>query len=179
MAKGSSTKNKKFNMTNIGRVTEKAFPKRKHLIDIEGETFEVTIDEVFKNSKIEAMMLDMAKDLEACEENGIEMNFIVLGNLHIIQAFTDVQFSNDIVKKINTFIDMTDMGATEKILNKFDKKELDKIDQYIKKMREGLPIAMEELYREMSEANKIQSDIDGKIEQSINKEGNEAKQEDN
>lgn len=152
-------KNKKVTLNNLKNIESKVYTKKQLIVDIEGNNFDIVIDEVFKDSSIEKAITDMGYLAQQCEENNININPFVLSNLVIIKHFTDINFPQDIVKQIEMFGLIVDLGVFEKIMEHIPESEAEKLNAKARKMSENLPKVIEMLKSEIDKQSKLANDV--------------------
>ena len=143
MAEKKQQRAKKLNQSNLKKIEKQQFPVKKVQVEAEGEKFNVEIQEVFKPSSVEGCIRYISEVQHEADNNGVDIDMISLGLLSIIKNFTDIEFTNDILKDLDMFILMTNLGITDQIFDEFNQEELDKLGDKVEKMGEELPKALE------------------------------------
>lgn len=159
-----ATKNKKVNLTNLNKVANKVFTKRKLTVQIEGQNFDIMVNEVFRDSDIELATLEIANMQQQCEEVGLQVSPFILSNLSLVKTFSDIQFPQEIEQQIQLFSLICDLGILEKIFACFSQEELDKLNKKAEDMAENLPKVIDLLKGQIDKQVKIIENINNKIE---------------
>lgn len=156
---------KKLTVDKIHELEQKRFVRKRVGIEIDGETYFVKVDTKFKPSQIDKLIQIILKDMEECEREEIEANPILISNLGILQIFTDLEFPNEIAKKMNTFIALIDLGVVEAVFNQFQESEFEKLTEKITEMANRMPDMMEEFKKYTDEITKIDKKVEKAIEE--------------
>lgn len=153
---------KKLNKTNLDKLIKQGFPKKTIAVEIENEEYELEIHEVFKPGLVESSIKYIWKVQNEAAENGKEIDVSTLGMLAVLKFFTDIEFNGKIVDELNKFVDMSNLGIVQQIIEQFDQKELDKIGQTTMDMSKQLPKAFDMLNKVLLENGDLEGiDIDG------------------
>lgn len=143
MAKKNNTP-KKLNLTNVNKAEKKIFTTSNLVVEVEKQDFIVKIDDVFRISKMDEAFKDFGNYMDLCEENGIEWNAGTLNLLVILENFTDIKFPDSILNKLQLMVKLTDIGATQKIFDSFNKEEMEKLNKRFEELNKTLPKILEE-----------------------------------
>lgn len=154
---------KKLTVDKIHELEQKQFARKRVGIEIDGETYFVKVDTKFKSSKIDELIQIILKDMEECEQEGIEANPMLLSNLGILQIFTDLEFPEKITKKMNTFVALIDLGVVERVFDQFEEKEFEQLTKKIVEMKDRMPEMMEQFKKYSEEL----AEVDKKMEEAI------------
>ena len=153
---------KKLNNANLDKLVKQNFPKRKITVQVEGDEYELEIHEVFKPGLVESSIKYIWDVQNEAAENGKNIDVSILGMLAVLKFFTDIDFNGKIVDELNKFVDMSNLGIVQQIIEQFDQKELDKIGQTTMDMTKQLPKAFDMLNKVLLENGSLEGiDIDG------------------
>lgn len=154
---------KKLTVDKIHELEQKRFARKRIGIEIDGETYFVKIDTKFRQSKIDELIQTVLRDMEESEKEGIEANPMIVSNLGILQMFTDLEFPENIAKKMSTFIALVDLGVVEKVFEHFEEKEFEQLTNQIVGMKNRMPEMMEQFKKYSEEL----AEIDEKVNEAI------------
>lgn len=131
----ATQKPKKITLNSLNQLETKMFTKRKITVSVEGQNFEVIIDERFKPALVSQLIQELFEKLEYAEQNDIELKKLGVGYAYIliIKYFTDINIGDDIPKQLAIMSKMENLGIFEPIMNAFKQEEIDKILEYMKK----------------------------------------------
>jgi hypothetical protein len=130
--------NKKLTSSNILSLYNKTFTQREIQVEAEGQTFKVLIDEKFQPSKIQALIMELVEKYQEIQSLNDVFDISYFANFLIIKYFSNVDMAkvDSLDKAIRVFKALVDLGLYEQIIDKFDEKELQKLNDYIKKMND-------------------------------------------
>ena len=127
----------KINKLNSGVILSaysKEFTQKKLTLDINGKNYEVLVDEKFKNTKIQAMVLESVtnfKKLEGYEESVKLAYYMFL----MVKHFTDIELANteDFEEQVRVLNAMVDLDIFGKVTSAFPEEEINKVNEFLKK----------------------------------------------
>lgn len=138
--------NKQLNFNNIISLQDKTFKKREVTISAEGETYTLLIEQKFKETEIAELVGELVDRSNYARH--MKYDFNVIGHIMIlvIKHFTDLQFPvvkkgnikkeyENEVKMLNALINLR---LLDQIINHFDPKELEKINESFEKYKDSL-----------------------------------------
>ena len=141
----------KITQEGLKKVEAKKFAYKIIEVELEGENFQVKVDNSFRDSKVEVFVQNVSNDVEECEKKEIQIHPIVLSNLNLVKVFTDIEFPEETEGKIDMFYLLTDLGITEQVFEAFDEKQIQKLNEKIIQIQENLPKIIEELKKQNPE----------------------------
>jgi hypothetical protein len=156
---------KKLNTNNVLSLHDKTFKQKPITIDVEGESFEVLIDTKFQVSKIQQLLTEvMERNQQLIKINDI-FDITYYMNFLVIKYFTNIEIAkeDDFETQIRIFKALLDLEIFDKIMENFDKGELDKINKYMKKASanikevENNPEIMEEIQQIFKDVESLEN----------------------
>lgn len=128
-----------------------AFDERKE-VSILGYT--VTIDKKFRDTKMQAMLTEIMKDIEQIREQKIELDVFSLFALNMIKQFTDVNIPDDLEGKIKVLYVMIDNGILLPLYQAFDEEEVDRLTNKMEQVKNANKSFVDSLLKQQEEAEK-------------------------
>lgn len=134
----------KLEQSNILALEANAFQRKQITVTANGEEFTVSIDKKFKDTEIAKMFTELVARSEHAKKESLE--FDITGHLLIllVKHFTDIQFQEtgsiggDMEIEVRTLNALINLGLFEQIVEQFDKAEVDRISEMLKKQETGL-----------------------------------------
>lgn len=135
---------KKLEQLSILSMEQEAYKRKEIKVKANGEEYSVCIDEKFKDTEIATILTELVKRSEHAKKESL--NFDITGHLLIllIKHFTDIQFQEtgsigkDMDIEVRTLNALINLGIFEQIVERFDKAEVSRISEMIKKHQKGL-----------------------------------------
>lgn len=155
----------KINKLNAGIIKQaysKEFTKRKLTVLIDNKFYEILVDEKFKTTKLNEMVLEVLKKYENYEKlpDNLRLTYIYF---IMIKHFTDLDVTTETFEEQLALIEaLIDLNIFETIIASFAETEINKLVEYMKKFTERLVELMKE--------NKSAEDIVSEIESGINED---------
>ncbi len=155
----------KVNKLNAGIIKQaysKEFTKKKLTVLIDNKSYEILIDEKFKTTKLNEMVLEVLKNYENYEKlpDNLRLTYIYF---IMIKHFTDLDVTTETFEEQLALIEaLIDLNIFETIIASFAETEINKLVEYMKKFTERLVELMKE--------NKSAEDIVSEIESEINED---------
>jgi len=155
----------KINKLNAGIIKQaysKEFTKKKLTVLIDNKSYEILIDEKFKTTKLNEMVLEVLKNYENYEKlpDNLRLTYIYF---IMIKYFTDLDVTTETFEEQLVLIEaLIDLNIFETIIASFAETEINKLVEYMKKFTERLVELMKE--------NKSAEDIVSEIESEINED---------
>lgn len=155
----------KVNKLNAGIIKQaysKEFTKKKLTVLIDNKSYEILIDEKFKTTKLNEMVLEVLKNYENYEKlpDNLRLTYIYF---IMIKYFTDLDVTTETFEEQLALIEaLIDLNIFETIIASFAETEINKLVEYMKKFTERLVELMKE--------NKSAEDIVSEIESEINED---------
>jgi hypothetical protein len=144
-------KNKKLNLNAIKNASQKQFTTKTITILVDDQEYEVTIDQIFKLTKIEKMVMDFLKSekvkkLEEVDESVKIAYFMFL----ILKKFTNVDVPNNLKfeEEINLINSLIDLGIWEEIFKYIPEEQITKVNEFMQKFNLNLNKVIEEMGNE-------------------------------
>ena len=120
----------------IKNTYSKNFTQKKVILDIGGKNYEVLIDEKFRTSKLQAMILEALQNIGSLKEYGESVTTSYYLFL-MIKYFSDIEVETEsIEEQIKLLNQMIDLEIFEKVINSFPESEIQRTNQFIKKLAE-------------------------------------------
>jgi hypothetical protein len=128
--------NKKLTSSNILSLYNKTFTQKAIQVTANNQTFDVLIDEKFQPTKIQNLIMELAEKQQQIKNLNDILDLSFFANYLIIKYFTNIEMVkvDDLEKSIRVFKALVDLGIFEQIMDQFDEKEMQKVNEYIKKM---------------------------------------------
>ena len=176
---------KKLSTSALKSIHSKNFTVRKLILNIEGQDFEILVQEKFRFSLLQNIISDLIeakKQLINIDQAFDYGNYVIF---LLIKYFTDISITktcDSFAKEIEMLNIMLDLEIVEPILACFDKEEVQKINGYIKKMSDNMkefsssPEAQKELadlFTEMQDYEETHEELLEALEDNKNPESNE------
>lgn len=129
----------KLSASIIKNAYSKEFTQKKVILNICDKDYEVLIDEKFKTSKLQAMMLEALQNIGKLKEygDGVTTSYYMF---LMIKYFTDIDLAKteDFAEQINILNAMIDLEIFEKVLNSFPESEFERTNKFIKEAAERI-----------------------------------------
>jgi hypothetical protein len=149
----------------IKNTYSKNFTQKKVILDIGGNNYEVLIDEKFRTSKLQAMILEALQNIGSLKEYGESVTTSYYLFL-MIKYFSDIEVETEsIEEQIKLLNQMIDLEIFEKVINSFPESEIQRTNQFIKKFAERVT--------ELSNDKQGLEDIKDLIGEELEKENSE------
>ena len=160
-------KNKKLNLNAIKNASQKQFTTKTITVPVDGQEYEVIIDQIFKLTKIEKMVMDFlksekVKELEEIDESVKIAYFMFL----ILKEFTNVDIPNNLKfeEEINLINSLIDLGIWEEIFKYIPEEQITKVNEFMQKFNLNLNKVIEEMGNEgksESESEEVTDIVEG------------------
>lgn len=130
---------KKMKSNDILNIARKEFAYKKLLLEINGQDYEILIQEKLNETSIASLVTDLIERYEYCSTNNIEFNTIQHIYFLLVKYFTDIKFNTykELKKsyehELNTISALIDLEVFDQILNQFDKDTLGRIQNMFEK----------------------------------------------
>ena len=126
-------KKKNLNSSVLLKQYDKEFVPKKITVTIGDEEYQVLVDQKFKTSKLEELLLEGAKNFEQFKELPENVRIAYFTFL-IIKYFTNIDVAktedfNEQIRVLNALLDLDILGQ---IMNAFPETELIKFNQYVR-----------------------------------------------
>lgn len=148
MAKTNKKNNNKLDFNTIKKANDSVFTTKTLIISVDGKDYEVQIDQVFKTTKIEKMVLNFiqsedVKEVEKLSDSTRLAFFMYL----IIKNFTDLDIPDglDLAEQLNLINSLIDLGIFEAIMKEISDSEIQKVNDYMNKFNLNLDKVIEEM----------------------------------
>lgn len=161
----------KVNKLNAGIIKQaysKEFTKKKLTVLIDNKSYEILIDEKFKTTKLNEMVLEVLKNYENYEKlpDNLRLTYIYF---IMIKYFTDLDVTTETFEEQLALIEaLIDLNIFETIIASFVETEINKLVEYMKKFTERLV----ELMKENKSAEDIVSEIESEINEDLQEKTN-------
>lgn len=154
----------KINKLNSGAILSqysKEFTQKSLTLDVGGKNYQVLIDEKFKTSQIQKMILESLKNMEKLKDvdEATKTSYYML---LMIKYFTDTGIPEDFEEQIRVLSAMIDIDIFGKIIDAFNESEIKRASEFINKFAERLT--------EMTKENKSAEEMKELIEAEIKDE---------
>lgn len=161
----------KVNKLNAGIIKQaysKEFTKKKLTVLIDNKSYEILIDEKFKTTKLNEMVLEVLKNYENYEKlpDNLRLTYIYF---IMIKYFTDLDVTTETFEEQLALIEaLINLNIFETIIASFVETEINKLVEYMKKFTERLV----ELMKENKSAEDIVSEIESEINEDLQEKTN-------
>lgn len=144
--------NKKMNLGTLKTLENKRFTTKKIIVD----SYELDVDEHFRNTKIVSLLQEFMKQTNYAKENDMEIDALTYTTILILKYFSSLEVSNKYEEQIRMLSILTDLeyqGETylNIILSAFDENEINKLNTKMKEYAENLTKLVEEINKEKAE----------------------------
>lgn len=119
---------------------DKQYNKQKK-IEVNG--YEVMIDEKFRPTKIQRLIIEYQEKVKYCMDNDIDIEkvdwtgyFLIL----LVKYFTDIEIPDEFSKQLIVLDLLLDNGFLMPIIEAMDEAEIKKISEYMEKLNENIGI---------------------------------------
>jgi hypothetical protein len=148
---------KKMNLGNLKSLEAKQFTQKRIMVD----SFEVLVDEKFKDTKISALIKELLEKSTYMKENNIEMNLTDYSLILFIKYFSSVEIPDQFEEQIQFFDQLInlrtsdDISYFEMILKAFSEDEIAKFNKRLKEYKDNIDKLLEDIKKEqeVSEVN--------------------------
>ena len=149
-------KTKKLNLNAIKKVTKKYNKQKKAYISLDGENLEFCVDIYFSPEKRTKLIQKIIQNINYLKDVD-ESVYISYTLFLIIKYFSDINFvkENDFSKQLSILTDMINAEVFNDIIDKFDSKEIEKLNS---ELAESMKRA-QELVKELIKNKELQNDI--------------------
>jgi hypothetical protein len=141
----------------------KEFNQKKITLSIGKTNYEVLVDEKFKPSKLQKMIVEALTNFNALKEydEGVKLSYYMF---LLIKHFTDIDIAqtDNLEEQIRILNAMVDLEIYEPLVNSFDKAEIQKATEYMKKFSERIA----ELAKD-NNINDIKSIVESEIKDEV------------
>lgn len=151
----------KLSPSIVKKAYSKEFTQKQITVEVDGKNYVINCDTKFKATKMQSLIMELAevtKNLIGYEQ------LISLPQMYMllcIKYFSDLQVeTNTFEENIAYFNMLFDLGIANKIIESFDKEELEKVNQFIEKANQNIKElknnpkayeAMGELFKDIDE----------------------------
>lgn len=131
----------KLNLKTINKAEKHTFTQKTITIPIDGKEYEVKIDTVFRQTKIQEMITKFltSKNFQDFNvlDDAIKLSYYMF---MILKNMTDLEIPEDITlaQEINLINSLIDLGIWEAIFAEISEDEINKVNKYLKKFNENL-----------------------------------------
>jgi len=145
-------KNTKMNLGTLKTLENKRFTTKKIIVD----SYELEVDEHFKNTKIVSLLQEFMKQTNYAKENDMEIDALTYTTILILKYFTSMDVPEEYEKQIQMLSILTDLEYQGEnylniILSAFDENEINKLNTKMKEYAENLTKLVEEINKEKAE----------------------------
>lgn len=148
---------KKMNLGNLKTIESKTFTTRKVIVD----KYEVNVDEVFRESKIQSMLKEFMEKYNYAKDNDIELDATTYVSVLIIKHFTDIEFPDDLMGQYQLLNILLDLGYLEPINNAFSESEIKKLNDKMIEYANNINKLIDELKeKELAESEAIEEVVE-------------------
>ena len=123
---------KKMNLTNLKKNSSKKFTTEK--INVDG--YDVVVDKVFRQSKIEELLKEFIEKLQYTQDNNIEFDGYEYGLTLTLSHFTSITFPKKYEEQLETYKILIDNEYFDEIYKIFPQEEINKLADIIVKFGE-------------------------------------------
>lgn len=135
--------NKKGNKLNLKAIesASKKFTTKTIIIPVEGTDYEVEIDEIFKTTKIEKMVMDFLKSENVKKIEELDESIRIAYFMYLImKTFTSLDIPNNIKfeEEINLINSLIDLRIWEAIMSEIPEEQITKVNEFMVKFNTNL-----------------------------------------
>lgn len=149
-------KTKKLNLNAIKKVAKKYNKQKKAYVSLDGENLEFCVDIYFSPEKRTKLIQEIIQNINYLKDvdESVYISYILF---LIIKYFSDINFvkENDFSKQISILTDMINAEVFNDIIDKFDNKEIEKLNN---ELAESMKRA-QELVKELIKNKELQNDV--------------------
>jgi hypothetical protein len=151
----------------IKNTYSKEFTQKKIILNIADKDYEVLIDEKFKTSKLQSMLLEAMQNISKLKEydDAVTTSYYMF---LMIKYFTDIDLAQteDFAEQINILNAMIDLEIFEKVLNSFPESEFERTNQFIRRFADRLT----ELTKDTKNLEEIKNIIGDEVKKEMGEE---------
>lgn len=149
-------KTKKLNLNAIKKATKKYNEQKKTYVSLDGENLEFCVDIYFSPEKRTKLIQEIIQNMNYIKDvdESVYSSYILF---LIIKYFSDINFvkENDFSKQISILTDMINAEVFNDIIDKFDNKEIEKLNNELAESMKKV----QEFFKELIKNKELQNDI--------------------
>jgi len=137
----ANKKKNKLDFNTIKKTSAKQFTTKEVEILVDGKNYLIVIDQVFRTTKIEKMIMkfvnsESIKQFNNCDESVKLSYYFYL----IIKEFSDLEIPDNLKfnEEINLISSLIDLGIFEQIMKEIPKAEIKKVNEFMTKFNINL-----------------------------------------
>ena len=142
--------NNKITLGKLRTLDSKTYTQKK----IKAGNYDVLVDEQFRPSKINDMVLEYTQKLDYCREKGYDLKSGEYIFILMIRYFTDIDIPEDFESQVQMLKIMVDHDLLTPILNSFNEKEVEKMNDKINEFKDNVNKLVAEMKIEQESENK-------------------------
>ena len=142
--------NNKITLGKLKTLDSKTYTQKK----IKAGNYDVLVDEQFRPSKINDMVLEYTQKLDYCREKGYDLKSGEYIFILMIRYFTDIDIPEDFESQVQMLKIMVDHDLLTPILNSFNEKEVEKMNDKINEFKDNVNKLVAEMKIEQESENK-------------------------
>jgi len=142
--------NNKITLGKLKTLDSKTYTQKK----IKAGNYDVLVDEQFRPSKINDMVLEYTQKLDYCREKGYDLKSGEYIFILLIRYFTDIDIPEDFESQVQMLKIMVDHDLLTPILNSFNEKEVEKMNDKINEFKDNVNKLVAEMKIEQESENK-------------------------
>ena len=149
-------KTKKLNLNAIKKVTKKYNKQKKVYVSLDGENLEFCVDIYFSPEKRTKLIQEIIQNINYLKDvdESVYISYVLF---LIIKYFSDINFvkENDFSKQLSILTDMINAEVFNDIIDKFDNKEIEKLNNELAESMKKV----QELVKELIKNKELQNDV--------------------
>ena len=149
-------KTKKLNLNAIKKVTKKYNKQKKVYVSLDGENLEFCVDIYFSPEKRTKLIQEIIQNINYLKDvdESVYISYVLF---LIIKYFSDINFvkENDFSKQLSILTDMINAEIFNDIIDKFDNKEIEKLNNELAESMKKV----QELVKELIKNKELQNDV--------------------
>ncbi len=131
----------KLNLNVINSANQKQFTTKTVTIPVDGKDYEVIIDQVFKTTKIEKMVMSFLQSDKIKKVNELEDSIRITYVMYLVlKEFTNLDIPNSLKfeEEINLIDNLINLGIFEAIFEHIPDEEIQRVNEYMQKITTNL-----------------------------------------
>lgn len=124
---------KKLTVNSLKSQDARRYTKKELIIN----DYKVLIDEKFRPTTIQRLLIEFFEKYQYMKENNLQMNIVEYLPVLLLKYFTSLDIPDDLETQLKIYELLIDNDYFEPIYNAFPKEEINKIYEIAKKMREN------------------------------------------
>jgi hypothetical protein len=118
---------KKLTTSAINTAFNKHFTRRKLIVNVNNNDYEVYVDEHVQQSKLEDLFSELFQKYEYSQKNDLGLDSSYYAQVLLLKYFTDIPMGDDLGTQLQIFIKLKDLNILDSIMDVLDETELNEL----------------------------------------------------